>query len=175
MDVNKEREVKIRSAQRRMLRWILGSGRRPVVATKLESGNSNSSNSSGSNSSDSGSVSEPEAELEQEEADMSHEAWLDWVKRTTQFVEEQLIKTGLEDWVRAIRRRIWRWAGHTARRTDGRWSTTLLNWIPSGGFRNQGRPCKRWDDDLNVFSLKRTDLQRVLGDTSRKKGKTGFD
>ena len=117
--LTKEREVKIRSAQRRMLRWILGSGRRPVVATKLESGNSNGSNSSGSNFSDSGSVSEPEVEFEPEEADMSHEAWLDWVKRTTQFVEEQLIKTGLEDWVRATRRKIWTWAGHTAQRTDG--------------------------------------------------------
>ena len=42
----------------------------------------------------------------------------------------------------------WQWAGHVARRTDGRWSTRVLEWRPRTGKRSVGRPPARWSDDL---------------------------
>ena len=49
------------------------------------------------------------------------------------------------------RRRKWKWAGHVARRTDGRWSAKILEWRPKEGHRTVGRPRARWRDDLDVF------------------------
>ncbi|KAI8424129.1 hypothetical protein MSG28_002725 [Choristoneura fumiferana] len=42
----------------------------------------------------------------------------------------------------------WQWAGHIARRTDGRWGRKLLEWRPRIGKRSVGRPPTRWTDDL---------------------------
>lgn len=135
------RETKIRSAQRRMLRWMLGSGRRKQPKPDLnESDNSTSSTDE-----------EPEPEDELEEGEMEMETWLDWIRRTTQAAEEHLRKCQIDDWVTAVRRKKWRWAGHLARREDGRWATKMLTWIPEHGKRRRGRPCKRWSDELTAF------------------------
>ena len=45
----------------------------------------------------------------------------------------------------------WNWAGHVARRDDGRWSTAVSTWEPEGGKRRVGRPTTRWRDDLDTF------------------------
>ncbi|CAH2098273.1 unnamed protein product [Euphydryas editha] len=42
----------------------------------------------------------------------------------------------------------WQWAGHIARRTDGRWSRKVLEWRPRTGKRSVGRPSTRCTDDL---------------------------
>jgi hypothetical protein len=42
----------------------------------------------------------------------------------------------------------WQWAGHIARRTDGRWGGKVLEWRPRAGRRSVGRPPTRWTDDL---------------------------
>jgi hypothetical protein len=42
----------------------------------------------------------------------------------------------------------WQWAGHIARRTDGRWGGKVLEWQPRTGRRSVGRPPTRWTDDL---------------------------
>eukprot|EP00973_Karenia_brevis_P083001 11508050-Karenia_brevis.AAC.1 len=68
-------------------------------------------------------------------------------------VEECQQKLGLDDWVTAARRRKWRWAGHVARRSDGRWSTSLVSWVPENGHRRRGHPRKRWSDDLKAFFI----------------------
>jgi hypothetical protein len=51
-----------------------------------------------------------------------------------------------------IERRIailkWQWAGHIARRTDGRWGGKVLEWRPRTGRRSVGRAPTRWTDDL---------------------------
>ena len=62
------------------------------------------------------------------------------------------METGrVKDWIDEQKRRKWRWAGHVARRKDGRWTTSLLDWIPHLGKRAQGRPLTRWDDALSIF------------------------
>ncbi|CAH2231299.1 jg20615 [Pararge aegeria aegeria] len=42
----------------------------------------------------------------------------------------------------------WQWAGHIARRTDGRWGLKVLEWRPRTGKRSVGRPQTRWTDDI---------------------------
>ncbi|CAH2239297.1 jg6872 [Pararge aegeria aegeria] len=42
----------------------------------------------------------------------------------------------------------WQWAGHIARRTDGRWCLKVLEWRPRTGKRSVGRPPTRWTDDF---------------------------
>ncbi|CAH2236732.1 jg16972 [Pararge aegeria aegeria] len=42
----------------------------------------------------------------------------------------------------------WKWAGHIARRTDGRWGSKVLEWRPRTGKRSVGRPPTRWTDDI---------------------------
>jgi hypothetical protein len=128
-----EMERRIQSTQRRMLRWMLGAGRRkhepeqPEIEVELE------------------------PEEVSEETEMGHEPWLEWIIRTTGIVEAHLGRIGLDDWVTAVRRKKWRWAGHLARRDDGRWATKLLTWRPAHGHRNIGRPCRRWCDELDAF------------------------
>ena len=128
-----EMERRIQSTQRRMLRWMLGAGRRKHEPEQ------------------------PEIEVElkpeevSEETEMGHEPWLEWIIRTTGIVEAHLGRIGLDDWVTAVRRKKWRWAGHLARRDDGRWATKLLTWRPAHGHRNIGRPCRRWCDELDAF------------------------
>lgn len=111
-----ECERRIRTMQRRMSRWMLGAGRRRVKANPND---------------DEDAVTEPEESNVEEE--MSHEIWVDRLKRTTGLVEDQLRKNSLDDWCTAVQRKKWRWAGHMARRDDGRWSTRLLGWEAQEG------------------------------------------
>jgi len=39
-------------------------------------------------------------------------------------------RTKLEDIINSTKKMKWRWTGHIARRTDGRWTTNVLHWIP---------------------------------------------
>eukprot|EP00973_Karenia_brevis_P009257 1255515-Karenia_brevis.AAC.1 len=73
------------------------------------------------------------------------------MKRCTSLVESCLSELKLDDWVVEQRRRKWRLAGHTVRRTDGRWSTAMCEWTPTDGYRRRGHPVKRWDTDLDAF------------------------
>ena len=82
---------------------------------------------------------------------MLEEDWVTYIRRATHRSEELATGHGALDWVAVQRQRKWSLAGKTARRSDGRWSTRLLTWQP--WFRaspkwDDGRPKKRWDDDL---------------------------
>jgi hypothetical protein len=56
-------------------------------------------------------------------------------------------RTKVTDIARRIADLKWQWAGHIARRTDGRW-LKVLEWRPHTGRRSVGRPPTRWIDDL---------------------------
>ncbi|CAH2235562.1 jg9251 [Pararge aegeria aegeria] len=49
----------------------------------------------------------------------------------------------------------WQWAGHIARRTDGRWGLKVLEWLPRTGKRSVGRPQTRWTDDIRRVAGRR--------------------
>ena len=108
---------------------------------------SSSTTSSATKEKSTGSDDEEEAEEEEEE-----ESWVDWITRATHLAADAARKAGVVDWVEEQRRRKWRWAGHVARREDGRWSRSILDWEPVGGRRSWGRPVLRWEDPLSKFA-----------------------
>ena len=79
------------------------------------------------------------------------EDWQTWIVRATRDVEKHCSLANVEDWALAQRRKYWRWAGHVARISDGRWTSQLLHWIPWKGRRSRGRPLKRWAEELDKF------------------------
>ena len=79
----------------------------------------------------------------------SDEDWVDFMMRSTHESEAHAEKHGAKDWVETQKRLKWKFAGMSARHTDGRWSARMLNWRPwlnkcSG--REVGRPNIRWQD-----------------------------
>ena len=53
-----------------------------------------------------------------------------------------------------IHERRWKWAGHVARREDGRWTEAVTTWWPrENGKRRRGAQKKRWKDDLKKRSV----------------------
>ena len=125
-----EREKLLRTTQRKMMRKIFGSSRRILKTYVSSSGSEVGTN-----------------DEEEHDEDECMESWVAWIRRTTRDVEEYFQNMGGEDWVIEQKRRKWKWAGHTARRCDGRWSRALLDWIPDGR-RTKGRPITRWCDPL---------------------------
>ncbi|KAI5743164.1 hypothetical protein M8J77_015214 [Diaphorina citri] len=62
-------------------------------------------------------------------------------------------KTKVMDVIERVKRLKWRWAGHVLRRTDGRWTTSILSsWIPTNKKRGRGRPRLRWQDDIKKIA-----------------------
>ena len=45
----------------------------------------------------------------------------------------------------------WPWAGHINRLKDDRWTSRVTTWRPYDKKRRQGRPAKRWRDDLDKY------------------------
>ena len=125
------REQKLKATQRKMLRTILGKGRRILNASDVESGST----------ADSAASDHAEA----------LESWVEWVQRVTREATAAMSKAGVPDWSEEQQRRKWRWCGHTCRRLDSRWSTALLKHMPIRGHRCRGHPFSRWSDDLEFF------------------------
>ena len=75
---------------------------------------------------------------EEEEEDAVNESWVEWVQRATHIAELAARKYQVTDWAAAHLSRKWRLAGHTARRTDHRWSTVALDFCVEGGVRRVG-------------------------------------
>jgi len=122
------RERALRKTQRSMLRKMTRVGRKTA-------------DHDASSTSSASVMPDTDEELEAETEEETLEPFIDWLKRATHISEELAHKHGLQDWVDAQRSRKWRLAGHIARRTDGRWSTKLLTWSPTG-HRSQGHPMK---------------------------------
>ena len=57
----------------------------------------------------------------------------------------------------------WSWAGHINRLKDDRWTSRVTAWRPYDKKRRQGRPAKRWRDDLDKY-WSDTIWQRVAQD-----------
>lgn len=57
-------------------------------------------------------------------------------------------ETGFEEVGRRVLQNKWRWAGHVARMKDNRWTRRIIDWRPYEGHRKQGRPERRWRDDI---------------------------
>ncbi|CAH2239460.1 jg21469 [Pararge aegeria aegeria] len=62
--------------------------------------------------------------------------------------EEIRIRTRFTDIAQPVAKLKWQWAGHIARRTDGRWGVKVLEWRPCTGKRSVGQSPTRWTDDI---------------------------
>ena len=78
------------------------------------------------------------------------EDWVPWIKRATRDAELAGRAHNVPNWVEEVARRKFRWAGHVARRNDGRWTKLVLQWSISGR-RDRGRPVMRWSDSVEKF------------------------
>jgi len=76
------------------------------------------------------------------------EDWVDWIVRSTREAEQVMSDLGVPDWTEEVHRKIFQWAGRTARVNDERWTREVLLWSASGA-RKRGRPKFRWTDTLN--------------------------
>jgi hypothetical protein len=135
-----DREAQLRTLQRRMLRWIVGVGRLRRTGEVSPTSSDSSSDES-----------EPE-QCEDEEGKLDTETWVEWCIRATGISEHHANIAGVTDWVHGQRQRKWNFAGHTARREDGRWSTKLLKWAPELSHRGAGHPKLRWADPLTKYT-----------------------
>ena len=60
-------------------------------------------------------------------------------------------RTKLIDKIYTVRKMKWSWAGHINRLKDDRWTSRVTAWRPYDKKRRQGRPAKRWRDDLDKY------------------------
>ena len=70
--------------------------------------------------------------------------WQD--RKTNEWIRS---KTKVVDILGTIKCKKLKWAGHIARMKDDRWTYQITNWRPRDGKRRQGRPSKRWRDELD--------------------------
>ena len=73
-------------------------------------------------------------------------------RRTNIWVRE---RTKLIDIIYTVRKIKWSWAGHINRLKDDRWTSRVTTWRPYDKKRRQGRPAKRWRDDVDKYWMTR--------------------
>ncbi len=110
-----ERETRLNTTQRKMLRSIIGTKRAP-----------------------------------DEEEDDGIENFVTWMKRSTAKVRDAMIEADIPDWVELQRQKKWTFTGRTLARADKSW-TELMITSNIQGKRRDGRPLKRWSDDIVAF------------------------
>ena len=165
---SKQLESILRTMQRKMLRMILGQGRRRVPVQNIEpdsSGEDVQSNISNRTVEDEAVPPETTAELE---------PFVDWIKRVTHSAEERLRNLNMRGWVEAARLKKWSWAQNLyTNKTSGQWSTRALHWNPQLHYdrpkpaarRRPTRPSTRWLDDISKIRREIADAatEEVLG------------
>jgi hypothetical protein len=122
--MTKDMEKELRTTRRKMLRMMIGTGRRRATAARqgVADEGANSLEDAANKSLHEGSF-DPEPALE---------PWVDWIRRATHDSERLVKEVNLEDWVVIHRRRKWHFAGKAATKSDNRWSTRLFSWVPEG-------------------------------------------
>ena len=79
------------------------------------------------------------------------ETLVEWIQRARGIAEATARSCRVSNWVESQRLKMWQWAGHVARRDDGRWSKKVLLWEPTDGQRPRGHPPRRWADRLDQY------------------------
>ena len=75
------------------------------------------------------------------------EEYVVWIKGATRKAEIEMAHAGLQWWTASQAERYWSWAGRINNFTDLRWTGRVFHWSPMR-TRKQGRPCKRWTENL---------------------------
>ena len=132
-------EQKLRVAQRRMLRAVLGKGRRRL---EQKSSSSDGATSDVEEGTQGGRV----------EEELHIETWISWLQRTTEDVKAAMSKLKMNDWVTTARQRQWSWACKVVSHASERWTARILLWQPKQGYRLVGRPRLRWLDPIEKIA-----------------------
>ena len=135
--------------QRRMLRLIIGTPRRLIQPPQPNDSTKPNTSSDSINTND-----HTPTQLTQLKQDGHLELWSDYVQRATRVAEATMTRHNFNDWVTTHYQRKQRWAQHVAKLPTNRWSYLVTNWRPEISesrpvYRRQGRPCKRWHDDID--------------------------
>ena len=69
-------------------------------------------------------------------------------RKTNIWVRE---RTKVMDIISNVRNMKWSWAGHINRLKDDRWTSRVTTWRTHDKKRRQGRPAKRWRNDLETY------------------------
>ncbi|CAH2207480.1 jg12778, partial [Pararge aegeria aegeria] len=80
----------------------------------------------------------------------------------TRWNEEIRRRTRVTDIAQRVTKLKWQWAGHIARRTDGRSVLKVLEWRPRTGKRSGGRPPTRWTDGIRRVAGSRWRLVSLM-------------
>ena len=75
------------------------------------------------------------------------ETWVDWIRRATHAAEERLASLGLRDWVQSHYDSKAAWHAKLNESKGDNWPVWAHRWQPEGQ-RPQGRPRKRWADNI---------------------------
>ena len=150
--MNASRKRKLRSAQRKMTRKILGmkfkvgeteadgylgdsEGSDDKLAkdkcadakeATAEADRSTETNSYSSTTSTSDSGQSDEDEQEEEEHTRGLSNFVQWMKAATREVEQKMKEFKIKDWLHQQKTKKWEFAGHAARRTDERWTIKVI-------------------------------------------------
>jgi hypothetical protein len=155
--LTKEMERALRTTQRRMLRAILGQSRRRIQEQ--------TERTTPAESEEEGADDVPEEDSRDE-----LEPWVEWIKRVTHNVENNLKRLKIRTWVEQARKRKWKFAAELYSGSGERkWTHLALEWNPQvhhdtvrpTARRNPTRPNLRWTDELHNFVKKRLSPARV--------------
>ena len=140
----------LKTTQRRMLRMILGQGRRRIQRASHSVNDAQESEDSEDDLADA--PDEPEDVLE---------PWIDWIRRVTHNAEQNLQRLKICTWIEQARKRKWRFAADLFSNSgDKKWSHISLQWNPQVHFdtprpaarRKPTRPNLRWTDELRNYA-----------------------
>ena len=88
------------------------------------------------------------------------EPWVEWIRRVTHSVENNLKRLNIKTWAEQGRKRKWRFATELySGRGEQKWTHLALQWNPQVHYdtnrltarRNPTRPDLRWTDELQNF------------------------
>jgi hypothetical protein len=140
----------LKTTQRRMLRMVLGQGRRRTQRTVLAAADHDNAESE-----------ETEADNPPEDDSRDHlEPWVEWIKRVTNNVEESLKRLNIRTWVEQAKKRKWKFAAELfSGKGERKWTHTAIEWNPQIhrdasrplARRKPTRPNLRWADELQAF------------------------
>ena len=150
--LTKEMERALRTAQRRMLRTILGQGRRRIQGPTERT----SVHETADSEEEGGDLPCTPEEDSRDEL----EPWAEWIQRVTHNVENSLRRLKIRTWVEQARKRKWKFAAELYSGTgECKWTHLALEWNPQihhdtirpTARRNPTRPNLRWTDELRNF------------------------
>ena len=121
-----QQETTLQSTQRKMLRMILGEKRRQMAP-------SSDADTSGHDVASNPEEVHPDSAEEDDDNDNDDqlEDWVEWIRRVTHKVENQMSKLELESWIAKARRIKWRWAWRVlSEPSKDKWSPKVFTMAP---------------------------------------------